>query len=464
MMTVAGAAAEGKRPNIIYINADDLGVMDVGFRSERYRTPHIDALREAGMCFTEAYAPAANCAPSRACVMSGQYGARHGVFTVGSSERGQARFRKLIPTKNVEFLKSDNLTMASVLRDAGYRTIHLGKWHVGRDPLEQGFAINIGGDKSGSPKGGYFTPFRSGSMKRFDEQYPVGTHRVDIYADEAIRFMRENSADSDPKAFFMHMAFYSVHTPLAPVPEFVAGYRREGVNAAYASMIEKMDQGIGRILAEVDELGLRENTLIVFSSDNGGVRKFSSQDPYRSGKGSYFEGGIRVPLVMSWKGKIQAGSTCKVPVSGLDFFPTFLDAAELKLPEGKVLDGASVMPLLEDKGEFPERALFWHFPIYLQSYAGEADDAHDFLFRTRPGSVVRSGKWKLHEYFEDGRLELYDLEADVGERRNVAPEHPEVTSELHERLERWRAEIGAPVPTRLNPKYDPTGKAAEKSR
>ncbi|MGJ8644410.1 MAG: sulfatase [Luteolibacter sp.] len=462
-LSMAVVGEEESSPNIIYINADDLGVMDVGYQSERYHTPNIDKLRASGMLFTEGYAPAANCAPSRACVMSGQFGARHGVYTVGGSERGSSANRKLIPTKNVELLKPDNLTLPAALHDGGYRTIHLGKWHVGHDPLEQGFDVNIGGDKSGSPHGGYFAPFKGGSMERFNEDYPEGTHRVDIFADQAIRFLRESSGE-DAVPFFMHMAYYSVHTRLEPVPEFVGKYKGEEVNATYASMIEKMDQGIGKILDEVESLGMTENTLIVFSSDNGGIRKISSQEPYRAGKGSYFEGGIRVPIVVSWKGRIDAGSTCSVPVSGIDFYPTFLAAAGLSAPEGKQLDGESLLPLLEGEEGFPERAMFWHFPIYLQSYAGVEDDSHDPIFRTRPGSVIRSGKWKLHEYFEDGRLELYDLEADIGERKNVAADHPEVASELHGLLKKWRAEVDAPVPTELNPKYDPDAKAGGKKK
>ncbi|EMI53041.1 sulfatase family protein [Rhodopirellula sallentina SM41] len=449
--TVAAEAAEATRPNIIYINADDLGVMDVGFQSERYRTPNLDRLRADGMLFTNAYAPAANCAPSRACVLSGQYGPRHGVYTVGSSQRGKSQDRKLIPTPNTQLLAPDNLTIAGALKDAGYRTIHLGKWHLGPDPTKQGFDVNIGGDTSGGPSGGgYFSPFDRGPMRRFSDQYPAGTHRVDIFSDQAIRFMREQQ--SHP--FFMHMAYYSVHTKLQPVPGLVEKYQGvDGVHAAYASMIEKMDQGIGKILTELDNLGLAENTLVLFGSDNGGIRDISAQDPYRSGKGSYFEGGIRVPMVVRWPGKVAAGSACDVPVIGIDLFPTFLEAAGVSLPEGKQLDGTSLLPVLTQSGGLPQRALYWHFPVYLQSYAGVGDDSHDPLFRTRPGSAMRLGKWKLHEYFEDGRIELYDLEAGTGERQNLAASFPEKASQLHAMLTQWREQLGAPRPTQPNPEY-----------
>ena len=433
-------------PNIIYILADDMGVMDVGYNNDRYITPNIDRLRAEGMSFTEGYAPAANCAPSRACVLSGQTGPRHGVYTVKNSDRGNAQDRKLIPIKNTLHLEPDNLTIAGALKAGGYKTIHLGKWHVGTDPLEQGIDINIGGDETGGPKGGYFVPFKSGSMKHFNGEYPAGTHRVDIFTDQATRFMRENR----DQPFFMHMAFYSVHTPIQAVKELTGKYKGKEVHAAYASMVEKMDQGVGKILDEVDALGLRERTLIVFCSDNGGVTDHASQAPYRAGKGSYFEGGIRVPLLVSWKGRIEPNSTCTTPVCGIDFYPTFLEAAGLPVPEGKLLDGHSLFPLLEQKDGFPERTLFWHFPIYLQGYRNKGD-FHDPLFRTRPGSVIRQGKWKLHEYFEDGRLELYDLEADIGERNNLSAARPEKAAELHRLLKEWRAETGAPVPTEINP-------------
>jgi arylsulfatase A-like enzyme len=445
------AAETQPPPNIIYINADDLGVMDVGFNSSRYHTPHIDKLREQGLLFTDAYAPAANCAPSRAACMSGQYGPRHGVYTVGSSERGKSKHRKLVPVKNTLHLAPDNLTLAGALKAGGYRTIHLGKWHLGPDPTAQGFDVNIGGGTAGGPSGGgYFSPFKGGPMQPFSNQYPTGTHRVDIFADQATRFMRDNR----DRPFFVHMAFYSVHSRLEAVPEFIEKYQGKDVNPVYASMIEKMDQGIGRILGELDRLGLTENTLVVFTSDNGGICSISPQTPFRAGKGSYFEGGTREPLVMRWPAKVKANSTCAVPVSGIDYYPTFLEVAGLPVPEGKQLDGVSLVPLLTQAGPIPDRVLYWHFPVYLQAYAGAGDDSHDPLFRTRPGSALRCGKWKLHEYFEDGRIELYDLEADAGERTNLAASLPEKAAELHALLKQWRTATNAPVPTELNPQYE----------
>lgn len=443
------AGAANTRPNIIYINADDLGVMDVGYNSDRYRTPNLDRLAKEGMVFTEAYAPSANCAPSRACVISGQYGPRHGVYTVMNSDRGKAQHRKLIPIKNTQHLADEMLTLPEVLKAGGYTTIHLGKWHLGEDPCSQGFDYNVGGGTSGSPYGGYFVPFK-GPMAKYNE-LGKGTHSGDIFADKAIEFLKEHGDEP----FFMHMAYYLVHSPIQPVPGMVDKYKAdEDVNAAYASMIEKMDESIGRIISQLDAMGLRENTLVLFTSDNGGVCKTSSQKPYRAGKGSYFEGGIREPMWVRWPTKVKAGTTCDVPVCGIDFFPTFLGAAGLEVPKGKELDGESLMSLLTGKDDFPGRPLFWHFPIYLQKYGGVDDDAHDPLFRTRPGSAMRLGKWKLHEYFEDGRLELYDLDADIGERTNLAAKMPGKAKELHTILKAWRKATDAPVPTEPNPKYD----------
>ena len=455
VFALMAASRAAERPNIIYINADDLGVMDVGFMGRKeYNTPNLDRMAAEGMVFTDAHAPAANCAPSRACVISGQYGGRHGVYTVGNSERGKSADRKLIPTRNKVHLPDENVTMVEALKAGGYKTIHLGKWHLGEDPRTQGFDVNIGGGTPGGPSGGgYFSPFSSGPMKPFSDLYPKDTHRCDIFADQAIKFMNANKE----QPFFVHMAYYSVHTGLQPVPDMVEKYRNvKGINATYASMIEKMDESIGKIVDEVDRLGLKENTLVLFTSDNGGIRRFSRQDPYRSGKGSYFEGGIREPMLVRWPAKVRGGAKCDVPVCGIDFYPTFLDAAGLQAPTGKILDGVSLLPLLTQTGSIEDRALFWHFPVYLQTYAGAGDDSHDPLFRTRPGSAMRSGRWKLHEYFEDGRLELYDLSADVGERKNLAEEMPDKAEELHAMLKEWRAELDCPVPTKLNPKYKGT--------
>ena len=444
-----------QRPNILYINADDLGVMDVGYNNPKLRTPNIDHLATEGMNFTKAYAPAANCAPSRACVHSGQWGARHGVYTVSSSERGKAEYRKIIPTPNRLHLPPEVYTMAEALKDGGYRTIHLGKYHIGDDPLQDGFEVNVGGDHRGGPSaGGYYSPWEKGPMQKWSDTVPPGTHRIDVFVREALRFMDEHKAEP----MFIHFSPYLVHSPLTPVPEYVDHYKDSGLNATYASMVEKFDWAVGKLLAALDEKGLAENTLVIFCSDNGGIAAFHSQAPYRAGKGSYYEGGVCEPMIMRWPGKIQPGSRCDEVVNSLDFYPTFMEVAGIKKPAN--LDGVSLLPLMTGSKDWKPLAQFWHFPIYLQAYDGKLDEARDPLFRTRPGSSMRIGKWKLIEYFEDGALELYDLENDPGERHNLSKTNPEKTAELHQMLKQWRARINAPVPTEPNPEYDAAVEAA----
>lgn len=436
-------------PNIIYINADDLGWTDLACQgSTFYETPHIDRLATQGILFSEAYAPAANCAPSRACCLTGQYTPRHGIYTVGNSERGKPKDRKLIPTPNETVLADSHVTIAEVLKAAGYVTGHIGKWHLGPDPRTQGFDENIAGCQWGSPSGGgYHSPFTYPNCV----QEKKGEYLTDRLGAEAVTFI----ATHKDSPFFLHVAPHSVHTPLQGKTDLVARYRNKIPSEAhhhptYAAMIHSLDENVGRIMAILDELGLATNTLVLFSSDNGGVWNISRQWPLRAGKGSYYEGGIREPMIVRWPGKIKPGSRCSVPVSGIDLFPTFLDVAGAEIPEGKVLDGESLMPLLTQRGTIRERPLFWHFPIYLE---GGHPESRDPRFRTRPGSVIRLGDWKLHEYFEDGGLELYNLKEDIGEKVNRANEQPRRVQALHARLQAWRKDTEAPVPTALNPKY-----------
>ena len=437
------------RPNVIYLNADDLGVMDVGFMgSELYHTPNLDRLAKEGMVFTDGYAPAANCAPSRAACISGQWAVRTGVYTVGSSERGDVRDRMLIPTPNRLHLKDEVITIAEEFKRVGYRTAQVGKWHLGEDPTTQGIDINIAGNTRGSPSS-YFSPYKNPNLK----DGPKGEYLTDRLTDEAITILEKFKDDP----FFMYFPFYSIHTPLQGRKDLKKKYlNNKLVHADYAAMIECLDENVGRLMSALDELGLRENTIVLFSSDNGGIRKLSKQDPWRAGKGSYYEGGIRVPITIRWPGVVEAGSTCSVPVTGLDFYPTFLDAIGASPSTGKVLDGRSILSLLTGKGSFPkDRTLYWHFPVYLQNYAGEEDQSRDAKFRTRPGTVLRNGKWKLHEYFEDGALLLFDLEKDPGETHNLAAEKPKKLEALKSDMYAWRKRTDSPVPTKLNPKYVP---------
>ena len=438
-------------PNIVFINVDDWGWADAGFQgSEYYETPNIDALASSGMVFRHAYAAAANCAPSRACVMSGQYTPRHGIYTVGSSERGKAKHRRLIPTRNTTVLDDSVVTIAEELKSVGYETVTIGKWHLGKNPLTQGFDINIAGNKAGHPRG-YFSPYRNPNLS----DGPKGEHLTDRLTSEAIRIIQ--SPRNSP--LFLYLPFYSVHTPLQGKAELIAKYKMKRgskgqSNATYAAMIETLDSNVGRLVAAIESAGMRENTLVILTSDNGGIRAVSQQEPLRAGKGSYYEGGIRVPLIMSWTGKIEAATVSNVPVCGIDFYPTFLELAKNDSQANKTLDGQSLVPLLTQSGALSTRALFWHFPVYLQAYKPGLDGSRDPLFRTRPGSAMRWGKWKLHEYFEDGGVELYDLDTDPAESKNLANVQTAKKEELLAKLRRWRVETAAPVPNNPNPKFE----------
>ena len=350
--------------------------------------------------------------------------------------------------RNKKILDDDQVTIAEALKSSGYRTCHVGKWHLGKDPTTQGFDVNVAGREWGSPSGGgYRSPYQYPNCV----QEKKGEYLTDRLATEALAFIEE----SKDQPFFMNFATYSVHSPITAKPELKAKYKdlpssEAHNNPAYAAMIHSLDENVGRILDKLDELDLAKNTLVLFSSDNGGVWPTSKQWPLRAGKGSYYEGGIREPMIVRWPGKIEANSRCDVAVSGIDFFPTLLEATGTIAPEGRALDGVSLLPLLTQTGNLKARPLFWHFPIYLQGGSVETGDPK---FRTRPGSVVRYGDWKLHEYFENGALELYNLKEDIKEQNNVALQEPETTKKLHGLLKTWRKQTLAPVPKELNPKW-----------
>ncbi|PCI00952.1 MAG: aryl-sulfate sulfohydrolase [Flavobacteriaceae bacterium] len=452
LVLVIQAQETVSKPNIIYINVDDLGWNDVGYMGgDYYETPVIDNLATEGMSFTDGYAAAANCAPSRACLISGQNTPRHGVYTVLSSERGHPKTRKIIPIKNTKHLTDAQFTMGEMFKKAGYTTGTFGKWHVTKNPLKDGFDVNIGGDHRGNPgREGYSAPYNK--LPNLDIA-DTGENLTDRLTNEAIKFIHDNKN----KPFFLYLPYYAVHTPLMGKKHLVEKYQQKAGaqshrNPIYAAMVENVDTNIGHLLQTLEELNLTDNTLLVFTSDNGGIRSISHQDPLRAGKGSYYEGGTRVPYIIKWPGKIKPNTQSNVPITNLDFFPTFQSVLGLELPNKK-LDGVNLMPLLKGK-KIAKRALYWHFPIYLQAYNSDNDDGRDPLFRTRPGSTMRYGKWKLHQYFEDGALELYNLKKDLGERHNLAMSHPKKAKELLKKLNAWRQEIKAPIPSEINPKYE----------
>ncbi len=437
-------------PNIVFILADDLGWMDVSFNgSNFYKTPNIDRLAGEGMFFSDAYSNAPNCAPSRAALMSGQYSPRTGFYTNHLSARGEPSWMAVIPTENHHQLDHEKITLAEALKNNGYKTIHLGKWHLGDTPEYypeyQGFDVNVAGHKAGKPYT-YFSPYGLPNL----EDGPDGEYLTDRLTNEAIKFMEENK--NDP--FFVYMAYYSVHTPLqAPdslVRKYIDGPHDNGQNdPCYAAMIESLDHNVGRILKSLDEFNLAENTIVVFYSDNGAMPAVAAHEPLRGFKGTLYEGGIRVPLIIKWPGR-SAGLTSQVPVIGTDLYPTLLDLAGLPEPDDYTLDGLSLRPILEGKGSLDREALFWHFPAYLQGEYGMKK-----LWRTTPVGVVRKGDYKLLEFFEDGHLELYDLRNDLGEQFNLADKYPGKAKELFEAMMSWRTGLEVPYPLEKNPVYDP---------
>ena len=440
-----------EKPNIVLIVADDLGWSDLSYMgSEYYETPNIDKLSKSGMTFYNGYASSANCAPSRATMLSGKYHTEHGIYSVGNSDRGSRKTRKIIPIETKTTLDLDFFVIPEMLKEMGYINGHFGKWHlgdVGFHPEQSGFDVNIGGNKHGGP-GGYFAPYPNPQL----ENEPKGEYLTDRIGDEVVKFIDINKENN----FFAYVPFFSVHTPIQSKPDYQKKYSNKDSNeyhnrADYAGMIQSLDENIGKILDKIDALNLSENTLIIFTSDNGGIRAISNQYPLRAGKGSYYEGGIKVPMIFSWKGKIEAKTESYERVSNLDFYPTIKKLVGYN--ESIDLDGVDLTPIF--KGEkLKKRELYFHFPVYLEPYRVQLDSGTDPLFRTRPGTVIIKDNWKLHHYYEDNKFELYDLEKDVSESENLSEIKKEKKNELLIDLNNWRKTNNAPIPSRLNPYYD----------
>ncbi|UCD52840.1 MAG: sulfatase [Phycisphaerales bacterium] len=427
-----------RRPNFVFILIDDLGWTDLGFMgSKYYETPRIDALASEGVVFKQAYSNAPNCAPTRACLMSGQYTPRHGVYTVGTPERGRAERRKLIPTPNTTELGTEHVTIAEALNPAGYTCACIGKWHLGGKapyrPQDRGFDVVY--DRS---RRGHYAE---------DGQY-----LTDRLTDESVKFIKT----CRDKPFFLYLSHHAVHTPIQAKAELTAKYERKTPvgghdNPKYAAMIESVDQSVGRVLVTLEELGLAQNTAVFFFSDNGGYANATSIEPLRGSKGMLYEGGIRVPTMVRWPGVTRAGRACDVPIIGTDFYPTILEMAGAPKPKGYTLDGESLVPLLAERAGLKRDAIFWHFPAYLEPY-----NDRQWPWRITPAGAIRQGDWKLIEFFEDGHLELYNLRNDISETNNLADKEPERAKTLHAKLVEWRQRVHAPVPQRLNPQFDPT--------
>lgn len=445
------AAAPSRPWNVVLILVDDLGWTDLGCMGSRfYETPNIDQLAADGMKFTAAYAACTVCSPTRAAVLTGQYPARlHLTNWIPGHKYPKARLRAPDWTMHLPLATAN---LGRVFHDHGYATVSIGKWHLGGPeyyPDKQGFDENIGGTSRGSPPS-YLAPWR---IPTLTEGRP-GEFLTDRESAEACRFI-ERHRDCP---FFVYLPHYAVHTPHAGKPEVVAKYRAKAEraeaagalgrhrNPTYAALIESVDDSVGRIRAKLRELGLAERTVILFTSDNGGLigrgrRPITFNDPLRAGKGSPYEGGVRVPLIVHWPGVTRPGSVCDVPVISVDFFPTLLEIAGAPAPRGHVVDGVSLTPLLKGAGRPARDALFWHFPHY---HPGGAT----------PYGAIRLGGWRLIEFYEDHHVELYNLAEDLGETRNLAAARPEKARQMRGMLAAWRQAVGAQMPT-LNPAFDP---------
>jgi len=434
------APVSAKQPNILFIMIDDMGWMDLHVQGNKaVRTPNLDRFATEGMRFTDAYAASPVCSPTRAAIMTGLAPAR---LHLTNHTPDQPRFvpdnPKVLPAKMHQHLKADYRTLAEELKDAGYATAFMGKWHLSgrekdqaaREPQAQGFDINIGGCNFGGPPT-FFDPYKIPHLKPRKE----GEYLPERLADEAIDYLKQDRGD---KPFFLCLWNYTVHWPMEAPEELLkkyADHKGPGLNdPRYGAMIEGMDMAIGRVLKALDDLKLREDTLVVFTSDNGGYGGVADNRPLRGDKGHLYEGGIRIPLIVRWPGKIEAGTESDVPVISTDWFPTLLEVGGAKSP--KLTDGESVLPVLRDEGKLKRDAIFFHYPNYA------------FHRSNRLGSAIRMGKHKLIEYFDDGSLELFDLSADLGEKKNLAKEQPELAEKMAQRLRDWRESVKANMPTK----------------
>ena len=456
----AARQAPKEKTNFVFFLIDDLGWTDVGcYGSRYYETPNIDRLAGRGMRFSDAYATCCVCSPTRASILTGKYPGRLHI-THAIPIQGAARLKgplPLLPAIYTKNLPLEEVTIAEALKDGGYVSAAMGKWHVCWDkgfyPEDQGFDLNVGGNNMGNP-GNYFYPYQ-GSWRMTPKHPRVrwntlpdgkpGEYLTDRLTDEAIRFIDKNKQ----RPFFLYLSHYAVHTPLQAKKKIIAKYRKKPKskhhkNAEYAAMIESVDQSVGRVMKKLEDLGIADRTVVIFTSDNGGHGKITSHHPLRGNKGNFYEGGIRVPLIVKWPGVVKPDSECHIPVISTDFYPTILAMAGLPLRPRQHVDGVNIVPLLEQSGGLKRDALYWHFPNYIGRHPEPAT----------PCSVIRKGHWKLIEFFEDGRVELYNLKDDLREKNNLASKMPDKAKELRQMLERWRKEADVQMP-KPNPKYRP---------
>ena len=467
------------KPNIVFILTDDLGWKDLAiYGSTFYETPNLDKLASEGMRFTDAYASCNVCSPSRSSILTGQYPVHTGItdWIRGRQSYGPMPYDKLISLPFSLNLDTSEVTIAQALKQNGYATFFAGKWHLGISPrswpLQEGFDVNIGGWKAGNPRaggmGGYFSPYHNPKMK----DGPKGEFLTDRLTTEAIEFIKEKSKADKP--FFVDLSFYAVHEPIEAKQDYIekfkekahrlgldtlttfvkdapwmenAGWKERIVQSdpVYAALLYSVDENVGRIMTLLKQLGISKNTIVVFTSDNGGLSTSegepTSNYPLRYGKGWNYEGGVRVPLIVKWPDVTLGGSICDFPVVNTDFYPTFLQMAGLPLMPEQHKDGVSLTPLLEGKKTIDQPVLYWHYPHY--SNQGGT-----------PSSAMREGNWKLVQFYGDNHVELYNLQTDIEERRDLSDAFPERTADMLQLLNYWKKQTNAKIPI-LNPYYNP---------
>jgi len=459
--SAVGEARNNARPNVVFFLADDLGWTDLGsYGSTFYETPHLDALATDGLRFAQAYAACPVCSPTRAGIMTGKFPARMATTDWFGApqpeavpEHGRMKSLPLLPAPYEEQMPLDESTLAEAFKAGGYATFFAGKWHLGGEgffPEDQGFDVNKGGNHRGGPPS-YFSPYKNPQLP----DGPEGEHLPDRLASETNAFIEQHR----DAPFFAYLSFYSVHTPLKGRPDLVEKHERKAAalpasetpwgkegerevrlvqnHAVYAAMVEAMDSAVGKVVAHLKALNLYDNTIIIFTSDNGGLSTSeghpTSNLPLRAGKGWLYEGGIRVPLIVRSPGH-SAGSLCETPVCSPDYYPTLLELAGLPARPEQHLDGVSFVPLLQGQETVEREALYWHYPHY-----GNQGGS--------PGAAIRKGDWKLILHYEARPVELYKLTDDPGEHSDRAAEQPEKVAELRADLERWLASVGARFPT-----------------
>ncbi|MFW6308797.1 MAG: sulfatase [bacterium] len=464
-----------QKPNIIFILMDDMGWKDIGcYGSEFYETPNIDKLAQEGMRFTEGYAACPVCSPTRASILTGKYPARVGVTDwIDFGGNTHPCRGKLVDVPYIDHLPLEEKSLAQALKEGGYNTWHVGKWHLGDEPYypeNQGFEVNIGGCEMGSPgRDGYFSPYNIENL----EDGPEGEYLTDRLTDEVIELIKNN----DEKPFYLNLDYYAVHTPIMGKKKYVKKYKEkqkgmgldqvktfeEGAHfptehkkdrkikrrlvqsdPEYAAMIQSVDENIGRIMKTLEEVDEADNTVVVFYSDNGGLATAEGSPtcnaPLSEGKGWMYEGGTREPLIIKWPGQIKPDTICREPVTSPDFYPTILEMAGLDLIPEQHQDGESLLPLLKGEADSLKRdAIYWHYPHY-----GNQGGT--------PGSSIRMGDYKLIHFFEEDEVELYNLKEDIGEENDLSRQKPELAEKMESMLKKWREDIEAKIPD-PNPEY-----------